>query len=493
MNCLLALDQSTSATKAHLFDQHARHVASEMEPHRQRYPRAGWVEHDAEEIWANTLAVVRRLMHRQPQVRVVGVSIANQRETVVVFDRNTGRPLLPAIVWQCRRGDALCAEQLAAGRGEDIRRRTGLRIDGYFSASKLQWLMREHPVIAALASRGEALFGTIDAFLVYRLTGGKVFATDATNASRTLLFNIHQLGWDAELCRYWQVPAEALPKVQPSDASFGETDFDGALSAPIPICGIMGDSQAAMFAHRCLIPGSGKATLGTGASVMVNVGDTVPKSDRGTVAALAWMRAGKPTFAAEGIINSCTATLGWLRDQLGILASVPESEQLSVEVRGDDSVYVVPAFSGLGAPYWRDQARAAIVGLSSHSDRRHVVKAALECIGFQLRDVLEMMRQDTGLAIGQIRVDGGAVSNAFLMQFIADILGIELLVSAHEDGAALGAALMGAGALGMETFAEGLAARSRSEISYRPRMTRGEADARYAGWRKAVERVLLNS
>jgi len=490
MNCILALDQSTSATKAHLFDEHARPIATESQAHRQLYPQAGWVEHDAEEIWANTLAVVRRVLDRQPAARLLGVSIANQRETVVVFDRRSGRPLLPAMVWQCRRGAALCAEQVAAGRSEEIRRRTGLRIDGYFSASKLQWLMREHPEIARRVRSGAALFGTIDAFLLYRLTDGKVFATDATNASRTLLFNIHQLRWDQDLCQHWQVPIEALPGVQPSDGHFGETDFAGVMSAPIPIRGVMGDSQAALFGHRCVTPGSGKATLGTGASVMVNVGDAAPDGSRGTVAALAWMRAGQPTFAAEGIINSCTATLGWLRDQLGVLDSVPDSEQLSAQVQGDNSVYVVPAFSGMGAPYWNDQARGAIVGLSAHSDHRHVVKAALESIGFQLRDVLEMMRQDTGLAISQLRVDGGAVSNTFLMQFISDILGIELLVSADEDSAALGAALMGADALGMTTFAEGLAAHASSEISYRPRMTRADADGRYAGWRKAVERVL---
>lgn len=493
MNCILALDQSTSATKAHLFDEHARHLASEVQAHRQLYPRAGWVEHDAEEIWANTLAVVRRLIDQRRDARVVCFSIANQRETVVAFEKGTGRPLLPAMVWQCRRGDALCAEQLAAGRGEEIRQRTGLRISGYFSASKLQWLMRERPDIAGLAVRGEALFGTIDTYLVYRLTEGRVFATDVTNASRTLLFDIHRLDWDADLCRDWQVPSQALPKVRPSHENFGETDFGGTVSAPIPIFGVMGDSQAAMFGHGCVTPGSGKATLGTGASVMLNVGRAAPRGDHGTVAALAWVLAREPTYAAEGIINSCTATLGWLRDQLGILTSVPESEQLSLQVKDDDSVYLVPAFSGMGAPYWNDQARAAIVGLSSHSDRRHVVKAALECIGFQLRDVLEMMQKDTAVAINQIRVDGGAVSNAFLMQFIADILGIELLVSTQEDSAALGAALMGASALGLETFAEGLADHSRPEISYRPAMTRAEANRRYAGWRKAVERVMLTS
>ena len=353
--------------------------------------------------------------------------------------------------------------------------------------------MEENPEVARRVASGDALFGTVDTYLIYRLTNCRVVATDATNASRTLLFNIHRLTWDEDLCQWWGVPREALPEIRPSDASFGETDFGGALREPAPIRGVMGDSQAALFGHRCDQVGSGKVTLGTGASVMINVGTAAPKGDLGTVAALAWVRAGQPTYAAEGIINSCASTLTWLRDQLGILASVSESEGVCAQVKDDQTVYLVPAFSGLGAPYWRDSARAAIVGMSSHSDRRHIIKAALECIAFQLRDVLAMMARDTSVKIDRIRVDGGTTSNAFLMQFIADMLGMELLVAEQGDRAALGAALMGASGLGMEPLARGLATSTEPQLSYRPRMARAEADARYAGWRRAVEQVMVAS
>lgn len=490
MKGMLAIDQSTSATKAVLFDEHAGRMATETEAHAQRYPCAGWVEHDAEEIWGNVLAVTRRLLARERDVDLRYVSIANQRETVVAFEKGTGRPLAPAIVWQCRRGDALCARQVTLGRGPEIRRRTGLRVNGYFSAPKLEWLLEQRPDIAGMCAAGEALLGTVDAYLVYRLTEGRVFATDSTNASRTLLFDIHRLTWDRELCRWWGVPPEALPEVRSSEAGFGETDLGGVLAEPIPIRGVMGDSQAALFGHGCERAGSGKVTLGTGASVMINVGDTAPSPLLETVAALAWVHAGRPTYAAEGIINSSGSALTWLRDQLGLLSSVAESAALSAQVRDDQAVYLVPAFSGLGSPYWRDDARAAIVGLSSQSDRRHVIKAALECVAFQLRDVLETMARDTGVALERIRVDGGTTGNSYLMQFVADILGIEVVVADQEGSAALGAALMGARGLGVDSMAAALAATAHPQIAYRPSMRRSEADTRYAGWRRALEQVI---
>ena len=490
MQHLLAIDQSTSATKAVLFDLQGRVLDSASCEHRQSYPQAGWVEHDAEEIWRNTLAVTGEVLNRSPgNARAVTcVSIANQRETIVVFDKCTGQPLHPAIVWQCRRGASLCGTQVALGREAALRRKTGLQIDSYFSGSKLQWLVRERPDIAARLRRGDAAIGTIDTYLIYRLTGGVVFATDPTNACRTLLYDIAQLRWDDELCAWWQVPREALANVRSSDAHFGDTTLSGQLPQPVPIRGVMGDSQAALFAHRCLDAGSAKVTFGTGSSVLFNAGQDLPAVGRGTVATLAWVRAGRPTYALEGIITSSAATLTWLRDQLGILDRTSDSEALARDVVDDEAVYVVPAFSGLGAPYWRDGARGAIVGLSAHSDRRHVVKAALESIAYQLRDVLEMMHSEGGPQLREIRADGGATANLFLMQFVADILGVELRVAGHWDAAASGAALMGALGSGLRIPAAGFT--GPDEMVYRRTMAPEQAQARYAGWLRAVKQVL---
>jgi len=491
MQHLLAIDQSTSATKAVLFDLQGRVLDSASCEHRQLYPLPGWVEHDAEEIWRNTLAVAGEVLARAPgNARSVAcVSIANQRETIVVFDRRTGRPLCPAIVWQCRRGAALCDAQIRLGREAAVRAKTGLRMDSYFSGSKLLWLIRERADIAERLSRGDALIGTIDTYLIYRLTGGAVFATDATNASRTLLYDIGQLRWDDELCGWWQVPRQALAEVRASDAHFGDTTLGGLLPQPVPIQGVMGDSQAALFGHRCLDVGTAKVTFGTGSSVLFNAGHDLPAPARGAVATVAWVRAGVPTYALEGIITSSAATLTWLRDQLGIIDKTSDSEALAQDVSDDEAVYVVPAFSGLGAPYWRDGARGAIVGLSAHSDRRHVVRAALESIAYQLRDVLEMMREEGGVELREIRADGGPTANGFLMQFVADVVGVELRVAGRSDGAASGAALMGALGAGLQASTAGFTT-GRDEVIYRRRMAPEQAQARYAGWLRAVKQVL---
>jgi glycerol kinase len=420
------------------------------------------------------------------------VSIANQRETVVVFDRRTGHPLLPAIVWQCRRGDPLCAAQRDLGRNASVLSRTGLPIDGYFSASKLQWIVRNVPDIAERLVSGEALCGTIDTYLVYRLTGGAVFATDHTNASRTLLYNLHTHRWDDELCEWWQVPRRALAGILASDAHFGETDLGGLLPSTVPICGVLGDSQAALFSQRCLETGSAKVTFGTGSSILVNTGSQLPRPSTNTLAALAWVRGEQPVFAVEGLINSSAATLSWLRSQLGILDDIADAERIAREVGDAGSVYLVPAFSGLGAPHWRDDARAAIVGLTAHSDRRHLVRAALESIAYQLRDVIDAMRAETGLELPELRADGGPTTNGLLMQFVADLLRVSLRVTVGSDSAASGAALMGA----LGTGAAGSAAEFNmpgDEVVYRPRMTAARAQARYAGWQRAVSQVLYGA
>lgn len=492
MPLFLAIDQSTSATKVLLFDELGRVIDKASREHRQHYPRAGWVEHDADEIWANLLDAARELLTRQVARRneIAGVSITNQRETFVIFDRASGRPLHRALVWQDRRGDAICGEHVAAGREELIHRRTGLKIDGYFSASKLQWLVRHEPELRARLERGSALAGTIDAYLVYRLTGGKVFATDTTNASRTLLFDITRLAWDGDLCDLWEVPRAALPEVRDCSARFGETTLGGALANPLPICGVMGDSQASLFAHRCFAPGAAKATFGTGSSLLLNIGDQARFSSEGVLTALAWTHAGKPTYAFEGIIIAAASTLTWLRDQVGLAPDVGALEQLAQSVPDNGGVYLVPAFTGLGLPYWRPDVQAAIMGLSPHSDHRHIARAAFESIAYQIRDALDAMRAGAGLALTALHADGGPTASKFLMQFCSDLAGVELRVAAVPDCSPLGAMLAGQLGLGVHRSLESLSNLPRDEDIYRPTASQEGIRKSYAGWQRAVGQVL---
>lgn len=492
MPSILALDQSTSATKALLFDEQGRVLDREARPHQQHYPQPGWVEHDAGEIWRNTLDVLRTVANRAaaagrpPSL----LSLTNQRETIVVFARADGRPLHHAIVWQDRRGDPLCAEQAAAGRGDAIHARTGLRLDAYFSGSKLQWLVRERPDLAEKLRSGEALIGTIDTYLIYRLTRGAVFATDHTNASRTLLFDIGRLRWDDELCAWWQVPPSALPEVRSSSAAFGETTLDGALATSLPIRGVMGDSQASLFAQRCFAPGSAKVTFGTGSSILLNTGSSLRLSKQGVVTALGWVHDDKPTYTLEGIIISSAATLTWLCDQLGLAKDAKELEALAAAVTDNNGVYLVPAFSGLGLPHWRPDARAALLGLTGHSDRRHLARAALESMAYQLRDALDAMQEDGGLRLASLHADGGPTANRLLMQFAADLTGVELRVATSPDCSPLGAALAGLLGAGVHPTLDALAALPREEIIYRPSMPADRVAALHAGWRHAVKQTL---
>jgi glycerol kinase len=492
MPSILALDQSTSATKAMLFATDGRLLDRESRDHTQHYPQPGWVEHDAEEIWQNVLTTVRALLarHAAEVNDLIGFSLTNQRETIVVFDRATGRPLHRAIVWQCRRSEKLCADAVAAGNEELVQSRTGLRVDPYFSASKLQWLVREKPELRAKLECGEALIGTIDAYLIYRLTRGAVFATDHTNASRTLLFDVQRLRWDAELCALWDVPAQALPEVRESFSKFGTTTFDGLLPQAIPICGVMGDSQAALFAHGCFTRGSAKVTMGTGSSVLLNIGQEFHRSSQGVVTALAWVRDGKPVYAFEGIIIAAASTLTWLRDQLKLVDRLDGVEAMATELPDNGGVYLVPAFSGLGLPYWKADARAAIVGLSTHSDRRHVLRAAQESIAYQLRDALEVLRQDAGIAVAAIHADGGPTANKFLMQFTADVTGAELRLAPFAECSACGAVTAGMVGLGVVSSLEQLTERAQRGQVYRPQMASATSERLIAEWRRAVRSVL---
>ncbi len=492
MTYVLAIDQSTSATKALLFDAAGHRLDRESREHRQYYPQPGWVEHDAEEIWQNVLAATGALLGRHAGLvdKLVCMSITNQRETVVVFERASGRPLHPAIVWQCRRSAELCAALDSAGHGSLIHARTGLRPDAYFSGSKLQWLVRNRPDIKAKLASGEALIGTIDTYLIYRLTEGKVFATDPTNASRTLLYDIGRLKWNEELCSLFEVPMDALAEVRDSDSHFGETDLGGALASPLPIVGVMGDSQGALFAQRCFEPGTAKVTFGTGSSVMLNIGSEFKLSQRSVVTALGWVRAGQPVYAFEGIIISSGATLTWLQAQLGLVRDVAEIEALAGEVDDSGQVFLVPAFSGLGLPHWAPMARAAIVGLSAHSDKRHVARAALESMAYQLRDALDAMQAEGGVTLKALRADGGPTANRLLMQFTADITGSELTVSEAPDCSALGATLMGLLGTGVYASLESIANLELGDRRFQPAMPVAAAQDLHNGWQRAVRQVL---
>ncbi|MBK8986663.1 MAG: glycerol kinase GlpK [Chloroflexi bacterium] len=493
MKTILAIDQSTSATKAILFNEMGELLDKTAVPHAQLYPRPGWVEHDAAEIYRHTRQAVSELLARSPQRRddLTCLSLTNQRETIVVFDKTSGEPLYNAIVWQCRRGEAICAELAAAGHGFLVQQRTGLKIDTYFPASKLTWLFRQRPDIYQKVVAGEALIGTMDTYLLYRLTNGRTFATDQTNASRTLLFDIRSLAWDEELCRLFAVPPNALADVRDSDASFGATDLGGLLPRPLPIVGVMGDSQAALFAQRCFTPGSAKVTFGTGSSVLLNIGDQVAYSNSGLVTAVAWVIQGQPTYALEGIINFTGATIAWLRDQLGLIQSAAETEGLATAVADNGGVYLVPAFVGLSAPYWQPNARAAILGLTPGSGKNHVVRAALESIAYSIRDVLDLMAAESGVPLQHLHADGGAVGNRFLMQFVADMTGAPLRAAALPELSALGAALAGGLGCGLYADIAALTALPQAYTPFTPTMAPAAADQLYRGWQTAVRQVLL--
>jgi glycerol kinase len=492
MTSILAIDQSTSATKAMLFKTDGslfHHVAID---HRQYYPQPGWVEHDAEEIYRNTIAAASRVLDEAGIAAsdILCLSITNQRETIVVFDKTTGKPLHHAIVWQCRRGDAICQSLIEAGNSDTVRQKTGLKIDTYFPASKLTWLFDHEPEIKQKVQSGRGLIGTIDTYLIYRLTGGQTFASDHTNACRTLLLNSHSLQWDEDLCDLFGVPSGALAEVRESSARFGETTLEGRLDTPVPICGVMGDSQAALFAERCYAPGSAKVTLGTGSSVLLNIGTTMRLSESGNVTTIGWVYNGQPTYAFEGIINSTGATIAWLRDQLKLIDTTEETEALARTVPDNGGVYLVPAFVGLSAPYWRADVQGAIVGLTPSSTKNHLVRAALESIAYQLKDILDLMAEDAGMALALVHADGGAVRNGFLVQFIADMVRIKVRAASLPELSALGAVFSGLLGMGIYDSLEALEALPLAFSDYEPKLDSVVADHYYTGWKAAVQRVL---
>ena len=492
---ILAIDQSTSATKALIFDAKGGLLAKSSRPHRQIYPQPGWVEHDAEEIWSNTLTVIKEVVERNPKFarNLEILSITNQRETVVIFDRATGRPLHNAIVWQCHRSDSICADLFKAGHEEYVHRCTGLRINAYFSASKLKWLVDNRPEIAAKLTDGSALIGTLDTYLIYRLTNGQVFATDSTNASRTLLFDIGYRKWQKQLCELFHVPPASLPDVRDCDTNFGTTSAGGTLPHELPICGVMGDSQASLFAMRCFQPGMAKVTFGSGCSLLINTGSEKKLTDNGVLTTLAWVLNGQPVYALEGVINYSAATIEWLKNQLKLIDDASETEALAKSVSDNSGVYLVPAFAGLSAPYWKPDARAAIVGMSSHSTKAHVVRAALESIAYQLCDVLEMIHTNCGIVLNRISADGGATNNEFLMQFTADMTRVELHKTHVAESSALGAAICGALGRGWYSSLDDIPIQPIGDVLYSPVLEEDAAHLNRRGWRQATECILSNA
>jgi glycerol kinase len=491
---IIALDQGTTSSRAIAFDHAGSVCASSQQEFRQVFPKPGWVEHDANEIWASQLAVLQNLMQKQPisGVNTIAIGITNQRETTLLWERETGKPLHNAIVWQDRRTAAACDALRKAGKAPFIQRKTGLVLDAYFSGTKLAWLLDNIPGARARAARGELCFGTMDSWLIYKLTKGKQHVTDASNASRTLLFNLHSMRWDDELLRLFNIPAAVLPQVVPSSGVVAHTDAS-ILGTSIPIAGIAGDQQAATFGQACFAPGMAKNTYGTGCFMLMNTGDTPVASRHKLLTTVAWGgppdAARRNAYALEGSVFMAGATIQWLRDGLQMIQSAPEVEALAASVQDTGDVYLVPAFAGLGTPHWDGWARGTLVGLTRGSTRAHIARAALEAIALQSADVFEAMRADSGIALKELRVDGGASSNALLMQMQADFLGVPVVRPRVTETTALGAAYLAGLGVGFWASGSEIAQQWQVDKRFEPRMKESERRAKMARWREAVERA----
>jgi glycerol kinase len=487
MHVILALDQGTTSSRAILFDRSAHILATAQQEFTQHFPQSGWVEHNADEIWASQLAVAQQALAQLPDSTAAAIGITNQRETTVLWDRASHRPVAAAIVWQDRRTASYCDELKAAGHEQMIREKTGLVVDAYFSGTKLKWLLDNLPGARERAERGELAFGTIDSWLIFKLTGGKVHATDVSNASRTLLFNIHTLDWDNELLALMNIPRNVLPQIVNSSAVLGHTACDG-LPKGIPIAGVAGDQQAALFGQACHQPGMAKNTYGTGCFMLMNTGDTPVLSRNRLLTTVAWRIGNSTHYALEGSVFMAGAAVQWLRDGLGILQKSADVEALANSVADSGGVYLVPAFVGLGAPYWDANARAAILGLTRGSTKAHIARATLEAIAFQSAELGHAMRNDAAIDLTELRVDGGASVNNLLMQFQADLLGIQVVRPAVTETTALGAAFLAGLAIGYWRDQTEIAALWSREHTFTPVISRLEADEKIRGWRRAVER-----
>ncbi|MBQ3455471.1 MAG: glycerol kinase GlpK, partial [Synergistaceae bacterium] len=476
---------STQGTKALLFDDKGALLCRTDKPHRQIINDKGWVEHDLNEIYSNTLQVVKDLVAKSgiDKNEISALGISNQRETSACWSRKTGEPLYNAIVWQCSRGAAICEELERKGYADTVYRKTGIKLSPYFPAAKIAWIFQNVAGVSERSKAGEIAVGTIDSWLVYKLTNGARHQTDYSNASRTQLFNINSLEWDGDLLKIFGIDKSCMAEVTDSDGDFGETDFDGWLDRKIPICGVLGDSHGALFGQGCLETGMIKATYGTGSSIMMNTGDKPVFSDAGIVTSLAWKIRGKVNYVLEGNINYTGAVITWLKDGLKLIASPGETEELARKASKNDRTYLVPAFSGLGAPYWDSHASACIVGMTRSTGKNEIVKAALDCIVYQITDIVEAMRSSSGITISGLRVDGGPTRNKYLMQFQSDMLNIPVRVPDAEELSGIGAAYcagISSGLYGDNVFG------NLKRVLYVPDMAGDERKKLYDGWKSAV-------
>lgn len=488
---ILAIDQGTTSSRSIVFNAGGEVVNSASKEFKQIYPNAGWVEHDPSEIWDSQIETVKTVLKSCGIScgNIAAIGITNQRETTVIWDKKTGEPVCNAIVWQCRRTAPICDELKAKGWTGRIREKTGLVIDAYFSGTKVKWILDNVPGARDKARRGELLFGTIDTWLIWKLTGGRVHVTDYSNASRTMLFNINTLQWDDDLLSELDIPRSMLPEVKPSSCIYGETE-KGLFGRGIPVAGAAGDQQAALFGQGCYQPGMAKNTYGTGCFMLMNTGERSVLSQNGLLTTIAWGIDGKVEYALEGSIFMAGAVIQWLRDELRIIDNAAQSEEYALKVQDTNGVYLVPGFVGLGAPYWDMYARGTIVGLTRGANREHLVRAALESIAYQTRDVLEAMQKDAGICLHSLKVDGGAVRNNFLMQFQADILGAIVERPAVNETTAFGAACLAGLGVGYWKSREEILEGRKVDRSFRPNMPEESRERLYTGWKNAVERTL---
>lgn len=489
---IVALDQGTTSSRAVVIDHDANIVSISQREFTQIYPKPGWVEHDPMEIWATQSATLVEVLAKEdiPSDHVAGIGITNQRETTIVWEKATGKPIYNAIVWQCRRTADFCTRlKDKEGVEEYIRQNTGLMVDPYFSGTKLKWILDNVEGARQRAEKGELLFGTVDTWLVWKMTQGRVHVTDYTNASRTMLFNIHSLDWDQKILDLLDIPRNMLPKVVPSSEIYGQTNIGGKGGTRIPIAGMAGDQQAALYGQLCVENGMAKNTYGTGCFLLMNTGEEAVRSNHGLLTTICCGPRGEVNYALEGAVFVGGASIQWLRDELKLIDEAADSEYFATKVNDTNGVYVVPAFTGLGAPYWDPYARGAIFGLTRGANRNHIIRATIESIAYQTRDVLDAMQADSGARLQSLRVDGGAVANNFLMQFQSDILGTRVERPEVRESTALGAAFLAGLAVGFWSSLEEVKNKAKIEKQFRPSIETTERNYRYNGWKKAVARA----
>ncbi|MGE5389839.1 MAG: glycerol kinase GlpK [Deltaproteobacteria bacterium] len=487
-NYIMAIDQGTTGTTVLIIDHIGNVVSRAYREFSQIYPQPGWVEHDPLEIWEVTCQVAKQALQLGSLTaqNISGIGITNQRETTIVWEKASGRPICNAIVWQCRRTAPICEQMKTAHLDDKIRAKTGLVIDAYFSATKLAWILDSTPQAREMAKNGDLLFGTVDTYLVWKMTGGKVHITDYSNASRTMLYNIHNLEWDQELLDYFSIPQSMMPQVVSSSSVYGYTD-PGLFGDPIPVAGVAGDQQAALFGQTCFVPGSAKNTYGTGCFLLMNTGGQAIASHHGLLTTIAWGIGNKVDYALEGSIFIAGAAIQWLRDEMKIISSAAESESLAISISDNGGVYLVPAFVGLGAPHWDMYARGTIVGLTRGAGRAHLTRAALEAIAYQTYDILDVMARDADINLDSLKVDGGAAANNFLMQFQADMLGVCVERPQVTETTAMGAAFLAGLATGYWKDFDELKAIRQVDKTFMPQMENGARCRLLSGWQRAMK------